>query len=123
MKLSGVLYFGQGCRDCDCNPCGICRPNFDEGKRNYEIRSNRKNIRSGFSDAVIDLVTHYDTAINNLLNENYRKRIKKIDNRVFDFRLLRKSKSDTYNLLEETQNECRQLISDIRRESIIQQDV
>ena len=96
------------------------KEDIDEDRRNREIRANREKLRAGFNDAANGLVIHYNNAMNDLLNENYRKRIEEIDNKVLDIRALRKNKSDAYNLLEATQNECRQLISDIHRESIPQ---
>ena len=97
------------------------KEDIDEDKRNREIRANREKLRAGFNDAANGLVIHYNNAMNDLLNENYRKRIGEIDNKVLDIRALRKNKSDACNLLEATQNECRQLISDIHRESIPQE--
>lgn len=96
------------------------KEDIDEDRRNREIRANREKLRAGFNDAANGLVIHYNNAMNDLLNENYRKRIGEIDNKVLDIRALRKNKSDACNLLEATQNECRQLISDIHRESIPQ---
>lgn len=94
---------------------------IDEDRRNREIRANREKLRAGFNDVANGLVIHYNNAMNDLLNENYRKRIGEIDNKVLDIRALRKNKTDACNLLEITQNECRQLISDIHRESISQE--
>ena len=91
------------------------KEDIDEDRRNREIRANREKLRASFNDAANGLVIHYNNAMNDLLNENYRKRIGEIDNKVLDIRALRKNK-----LLEATQNECRQLISDIHRESIPQ---
>lgn len=96
------------------------KEDIDEDRRNREIRDNREKLRAGFNDAANGLVIHYNNAMNELLNENYRKRIREIDNKILDIRALRKNKSDACNLLEATQNECRQLISDIHRESISQ---
>ncbi len=96
------------------------KEDIDEDRRNREIRANREKLRASFNDAADGLVIHYNNAMNDLLNENYRKRIGEIDNKVLDIRALRKNKSDACNLLEATQNECRQLISDIHRESIPQ---
>ncbi|MEH2932567.1 GTPase [Candidatus Ventrimonas sp. KK005] len=96
------------------------KEDIDEDRRNREIRANREKLRASFNDAANGLVIHYNNAMNDLLNENYRKRIGEIDNKVLDIRALRKNKSDACNLLEATQNECRQLISDIHRESIPQ---
>lgn len=97
------------------------KEDIDEDRRNREIRANREKLRAGFNDAANGLVIHYNSAMNDLLNENYRKRIGEIDNKVLDIRALRKNKTDACNLLEATQNECRQLISDIHRESISQE--
>ena len=97
------------------------KEDIDEDRRNREIRANREKLRAGFNDAANGLVIHYNNAMNDLLNENYRKRIGEIDNKVLDIRALRKNKSDACNLLEATQNECKQLISDIHRESISQE--
>ena len=97
------------------------KEDIDEDRRNREIRANREKMRAGFNDAANGLVIHYNNAMNDLLNENYRKRIGDIDNKVLEIRALRKNKSDACNLLEATQNECRQLISDIHRESISQE--
>lgn len=97
------------------------KEDIDEDRRNREIRANREKMRAGFNDAANGLVIHYNNAMNDLLNENYRKRIGDIDNKVLEIRALRKNKSDACNLLEATQNECRQLISDIHRESILQE--
>ena len=96
------------------------KEDIDEDRRNREIRDNREKLRAGFNDAANGLVIHYNNAMNELLNENYRKRIGEIDNKILDIRALRKNKTDACNLLEATQNECRQLISDIHRESISQ---
>ena len=96
------------------------KEDIDEDRRNREIRDNREKLRAAFNDAADRLVIHYNNAMNKLLNENYRKRIGEIDNKILDIRALRKNKSDACNLLEATQNECRQLISDIHRESISQ---
>lgn len=97
------------------------KEDIDEDRRNREIRANREKLRAGFNDAANGLVIHYDSAMNDLLNENYLKRIGEIDNKVLDIRALRKNKTEACNLLEATQNECRQLISDIHRESISQE--
>lgn len=97
------------------------KEDIDEDRRNREIRTNREKLRAGFNDAANGLVIHYNNAMNDLLNENYRKRIGEIDNKVLEIRTLRKNKSDACNLLEATQNECRQLISDIHKESITQE--
>lgn len=94
------------------------KEDIDEDRRNKEIRSNREKLRAGFNDAANGLAIHYGNAMNDLLNENYRKRIGEIDNKVLDIRALRKNKSDACALLETTQNECKQLISDIHRDSI-----
>ena len=99
------------------------KEDIDEERRNREIRENREKLRAGFNDAANGLVMHYNNAMNDLLDENYRKRIEEIDNKVLDIRALRKDKSEACNLLEATQNECRQLISDIHRESISQEDM
>lgn len=96
------------------------KEDIDEDRRNREIRANREKLRASFNDAANGLAIHYNNAMNDLLNENYRKRIGEIDNKVLDIRALRKNKLDACNLLEATQNECRQLISDIHRESIPQ---
>lgn len=97
------------------------KEDIDEEKRNREIRANREKLRAGFNDVANRLVIHYNNAMNDFLNENYRKRIGEIDNKVLDIRAFRKNKSDACNLLEATQNECRQLISDIHKESISQE--
>lgn len=96
------------------------KEDIDEDRRNKEIRANREKLRAGFNDAANGLVIHYSNAMNDLLNENYRKRIGEIDNKILDIRALRKKKSDACALLETTQNECKQLISDIHRTSISQ---
>lgn len=96
------------------------KEDIDEDRRNKEIRANREKLRAGFNDAANGLVIHYSNAMNDLLNENYRKRIEEIDNKILDIRALRKKKSDACALLETTQNECKQLISDIHRASISQ---
>ena len=96
------------------------KEDIDEDRRNKEIRANREKLRAGFNDAANGLVIHYSNAMNDLLNENYRKRIGEIDNKILDIRALRKKKSDACALLETTQNECKQLISDIHRASISQ---
>lgn len=97
------------------------KEDVDEDRHSREIRTNREKLRASFNDAANGLVIHYNNAMNDLLNENYRKRIREIDNKVSDIRALRKNKSDACNLLEATQNECRQLISDIHRDSISQE--
>lgn len=93
------------------------KQDYDEEIRRREIRSDREKIRAGFNEAAESLVVHYTNAINGLLNENYRKQIEDIDQKIQRIRSIRKDKSEAYNLLEETQNECRQLISDIHRET------
>lgn len=97
------------------------KEDIDEDRRNREIRANREKLRASFNDAANGLVIHYNNAMNDLLNENYRKHIGEIDNKVLDIRVLRKNKSDACNLLETTQNECRQLISAIHRDSIAEE--
>lgn len=97
------------------------KEDFDEDKRNKEIRENREKIRAGFNDAANSLVMHYNTAMNDFLNENYRRQIDEIDSNVQEIRSLRKNKSEAYNLLEKTQDECRNLISEIHKESISQE--
>lgn len=96
------------------------KEDIDEDRRNREIRANREKLRACFNDAANRLVVHYNNAMNDLLNDNYRKRIDDIDEKVLGIRSTRKDKSDAYNLLEATQNECKQLISDIHKESISQ---
>ncbi len=97
------------------------KEDIDEDKRNREIRVNREKLRDCFNDAANALINHYNNAMNGLLNEFYRNRIREIDNKIMDIRTLRKNKSDACNLLKTTQNECRQLISDIHRDSISQE--
>ena len=96
------------------------KEDIDEERRSREERANREALRAKFSDAANRLVIHYNNAMNDLLNENYRKRIENIDNKVSQIRALRKNNSDACNILEAMQNECRLLISDIHRESISQ---
>lgn len=92
------------------------REDINEDKRNREIRANREKLRAAFNDAANGLTTYYANAINGLLDDNYRVRIDDIDGKVRDIRTLRKDKSDACKLLESTQNECKQLISDIHRQ-------
>ena len=58
------------------------KEDIDEDRRNREIRANREKLRASFNDAANGLVIHYNNAMNDLLNENYRKRIGEIDNKV-----------------------------------------
>ncbi len=99
------------------------KADIDEKKRNKEIRENREKLRACFNDAANSLMIHYNRAMNDLLNENYRKRIADLDDKILGIRDLKKNKSDACNLLERTQNECRQLISDIHKDSQILQGV
>ena len=85
-------------------------------KRKIEMRENREKLRAGFNDAANELRKHFNTAMNSFLNENYRKRIDEIDVTVADIRKLRKGKSDACKLLEQAQDECRLLISDIHQD-------
>ena len=85
-------------------------------KRKIEMRENREKLRAGFNDAANELRKHFNTAMNSFLNENYRKRIDEIDTTVADIRKLRKGKSDACKLLEQAQEECRRLISDIHQD-------
>lgn len=71
-----------------------------------------------FNEVANGLVIHYNNVQNNFLNEYYRRRIEEIDNKILDIRALRKNKSEACKLLENTQNECMQLISDIHKESL-----
>ncbi len=95
------------------------KEDYNEEKRNREIRANRERLRAGFNDAATALVRHYTRAMNKLLNEKYRNRIDEIDKKTSDIRALRQNKSDAYNLLESTQSECRKLISDIHSECLM----
>ena len=62
------------------------KEDIDEDRHNREIRANREKLRAGFNGAANGLVIHYNNAMNNFLNENYRKRIREIDNKVLDIR-------------------------------------
>ena len=94
------------------------RDDYNEDKRNREIKENREKIRAGFNDAANTLTMHYVKAMNDYLDANYRQRITKIDEELLKIRALQKDKSDACKLLESTQNECRELISEIHRETI-----
>ncbi len=49
-------------------------------------------------------------------NNSLTKRIDEIDITIADIRKLRKGKSDACKLLEQAQEECRRLISDIHQD-------
>lgn len=54
------------------------KEDFDEEKRNCEIQSDREKLRAGFNGAANGLTVQYNTVMNDLLNENYRKQIENI---------------------------------------------
>lgn len=92
------------------------KEDIDNEKRKNEMRENREKLRAGFNDAANEVKKHFNNALNNFLNENYRKRIEEIDATVADIRKLRQGKSNACKLLEQAQDECRCLISDIHKE-------
>ena len=92
------------------------KEDIDNEKRKNEMRENREKLRAGFNDAASEVKKHFNNALNNFLNENYRKRIEEIDTTVADIRKLRQGKSNACKLLEQAQDECRCLISDIHKE-------
>lgn len=94
------------------------KEDINNEKRKIEMRENREKLRAGFNDAANELRKHFNAAMNSFLNENYRKRIDEIDVTVADIRKLRKGKSDACKLLEQAQDECRLLISDIHQDYI-----
>lgn len=91
------------------------KEDIDADQRRNEMRENREIIRGGFNEVAEKLIIHYNKLLENYINENYRKRIDVIDNNVQEIRALRKDKTEACELLETTQDECRQLISDIHR--------
>ena len=93
------------------------KSDIDEEKRNTEMRRNREQLRAGFNDAANELRTHFNTALNGLINENYQTRLDEIDNHVAEIRALRIDKSETYKKLAQIQDECRLLIADIHKDS------
>ena len=93
------------------------KSDIDEEKRNAEMRRNREQLRAGFNDAANELRTHFNTALNGLINENYQTRLDEIDNHVAEIRALRIDKSETYKKLAQIQDECRLLIADIHKDS------
>lgn len=92
------------------------KEDINNEKRKIEMRENREKLRAGFNDAANELRMHYKSALNSFLNENYRRRIEEIDETIVDIRKLRKDKNEACKLLEQAQEECRLLISDIHKE-------
>ncbi len=91
---------------------------IDEDKRNKEIKENREKLRAGFNDAANELINHYNNAMNCLLDDNYRSRIREIDSKVRSIRELRTSNSEACRLLVKIQDECSDLISEIHRSTV-----
>ena len=94
------------------------KEDYDDEMRKKEIRASRERLRACFNESANSLVTHYNNAINNLLNENYRKKIEEIDKNISEIRAIRKDKTDACSMLEATQDECRQLITAIHKETL-----
>ena len=94
----------------------VAKEDLNNEKRKVEMRENREKLRAGFNDAANELRKHFNAAMNGFLNENYRRRIDEIDETVSEIRKQRKGKSDACKLLEQAQDECRLLISDIHKD-------
>lgn len=54
------------------------KEDLDEEKRNCGIQSDREKLCAGFNGATNGLIVQYNTVMNDLLNENYRKQIENI---------------------------------------------
>ena len=94
------------------------KEDYDEDKRNREIRAGRERIRAGFNDAANSLVIHYTNSMTSFLNDNYRNLISEMDTKIEEIREARKDKSEACALLESAQSECRHLIADIHKASV-----
>lgn len=95
------------------------KEDIDNEKKKVELRESREKLRAGFNDAANVVRNNYTNALNSYLDQNYRARIRELDNRVAEIRLLRKSKSETCKRLESVQEECKQLIADIHRAPLL----
>jgi hypothetical protein len=51
--------------------------------------------------------------LDNLINDNYKKRISEIDEKIMEIRKSRNEKSDKCKLIEVVQEECKSLIEEI----------
>ena len=89
------------------------KEDIDDDIREQEMRSNREKLRSGFYSAANEVVTYFNNALVNYLSANYLTRVSEIDSQISEIRSMRIGKSKSCELLENLQNECRLLISDI----------
>lgn len=92
------------------------KEDIDNEKKRIEQRESREKLRAGFNDAANEVRKYFNNALNNYLNENYRARINELDAQVAEIRSMRKDRSDACKRLEEAQDECRYLISDIHKD-------
>lgn len=91
------------------------KDDINNDKREKEMRKGRENLRAGFNNAANEVIRYFNNALGNFLLENYQNRISKIDAQIATIRKMRLGKSETYNLIENAQNDCRLLISDIHQ--------
>jgi GTPase SAR1 family protein len=89
------------------------KEDVDADKRQQEMKNNREELRAGFSNAANEVIKHFNKALSEYLSKNYLSRLAEIESQISEIRNMRIGKSETYRLLENAQNDCRLLISDI----------
>lgn len=91
------------------------KDDIDADAHEKEMRSNREKLRTGFNNAANEAVKYFSNALKDFLRKNYTTRIEGIDSQISEIRKIRSGKSETCKLLENAQNDCKLLISDIHQ--------
>lgn len=89
------------------------KEDIDENTRQQQMRQNREKLRAGYNDVADGVSSHFEKAVRQFLDKNYKKRINDLDNQIAEIRKLRQGKTDSYDLLLSIQKQCKNLISDI----------
>ena len=91
------------------------KDDYDMEKKEQILRTNREEIRGSFNSVADEVEKHFSVALQNLLRECFEEPIDNLSNQIEEIRVLRKGKSESCKLLEGIQYECKQLISEIHR--------
>ena len=91
------------------------KEDVDAEKRQQEMRNNREELRAGFNKAANEVLNYFNNTLLDYLSKNYQPRISEIDLQISEIRKMRVGKSETCKLLENTQADCKLLISDIHK--------
>ncbi|MFV0559875.1 MAG: GTPase [Enterococcus sp.] len=89
------------------------KEDIDEDTRQQQMRQNREKLRAGYNDVADGVSYHFEKAVRQFLDKNYKKRINELDTQINEIRKLRQGKTESYDLLLSTQKQCKNLISDI----------